>query len=369
MRTKIGRGQGHVAVMPVRYASPQTGRVSFPLQANSPCADIGRANNFGRLCHHESPSPIQLRTAIIDLGTNTFNLLIADVDAVRKTFTVSYSTKQAVKLGEGGLTDNLIRPQPMQRAKDALTAYMEQVRDSNCDRVLAFGTSAMRDAANAGELVQWAAAHLMLDVEVISGEEEARLITEGVRLAVPMDERPVLIMDIGGGSTEFIIANENDILWQRSYQLGISRLRQLLRPSDPVSLDDVTALEGVLTENLGEMTAQCRLHGVQTLIGSSGSFDSFMEMVWASKGIVREVNDVLNAPFDLSELADLNSTLLSLGFEQRKRVPGLVEMRVDTIHLASHMVQWVLRECGLNEAVLSTYALKEGVLHRVMEGR
>lgn len=309
-----------------------------------------------------------MRTAIIDLGTNTFNLLIAEVDEASVSFEVVLSVKQAVKLGEGGLLDGRIRPEPMQRAKDALTVYMAETQRHACQRVLAFGTSAMRDSTNSGELVQWASDTLGLTVEVISGEEEASLITGGVRLAVPMGDMPMLIMDIGGGSTEFIIANATEVFWQHSYQLGISRIRQTIAPCDPVSPDDLRALDALLDKELAELVRRCREHGVTTLIGSSGSFDSFMEMLWAAKGDPRGVNSVRSAPFDLAELEDLNSTLLALGFEQRKRIPGLVEMRVDTIHLASQMVQWVLHRCHLSEAMLSTYALKEGVLSRVMEG-
>jgi len=309
-----------------------------------------------------------LRTAIIDLGTNTFNLLIADVDADARAFAVVLSTKQAVKLGEDALTDGIIRPQPMQRAKDALTVYMAEAQRQGCSQVLAFGTSAMRDAKNAGELVQWAAQTIGLHISIISGDEEARLIAEGVRLAVPLGDIPVLIMDIGGGSTEFIIANATEVFWQRSYQLGISRVRQMLRPSDPITATDLAAFDRLLAEELGEMVQPCATHGITTMVGSSGSFDSFIEIIWATQGIVRLSNEVLTDRFDLSALAALNTRLLAMGFDERRLVPGLVEMRVDTIHLASHMVQWVLRTCALDAVVLSTYALKEGVLHRVMRG-
>jgi len=309
-----------------------------------------------------------LRTAIIDLGTNTFNLLIADVDADARTFAVILSTKQAVKLGEDALTDGIIRPLPMQRAKDALTVYMAEAQRQGCTQVLAFGTSAMRDAKNAGELVLWAAQTIGLHISIISGDEEARLIAEGVRLAVPLGDMPVLIMDIGGGSTEFIIANATEVFWQRSYQLGISRVRQMLRPSDPIIATDLAAFDSLLAAELVEMVQQCAKHGITTMVGSSGSFDSFIEMIWATQGIARLSNEVLTDRFDLSALAALNTRLLAMGFDERRLVPGLVEMRVDTIHLASHMVQWVLRTCALRELLLSTYALKEGVLHRVMRG-
>lgn len=306
-------------------------------------------------------------TAIIDLGTNTFNLLIAEVDAHAKAFKVVYSAKEAVKLGEGSLVDGLIRPAAMQRAQTALTGYMQEISRIGCTHVLATGTSAMRDSRNAGDLVQWAEEHLNLNIRIISGDEEAQLITEGVRLAVGLGEKPSLIMDIGGGSTEFIIANATEVFWQKSYQLGISRLRQVLRPNDPVTPSDLSAFDSYLRKELGDLIHKTRENQVSQLIGSSGSFDSFMEMLWASKGTPREAKEIRTDTFNASELSVLNDTLLSMDMEARRKIPGLVEMRVDTIHLASYMVQWVLRECRLTETVLSTYSLKEGMLHRIMQ--
>jgi exopolyphosphatase/guanosine-5'-triphosphate,3'-diphosphate pyrophosphatase len=209
---------------------------------------------------------------------------------------------------------------------------------------------------------------LGIDVQIISGLEEAQLIVEGVRLAVPMTEKLLLIMDIGGGSTEFIIANNESVFWKESYQLGVSRIRQLLQPEDPISPENLSSLDALLKSELSDLIFQCNRYGVQSMVGSSGSFDSFIEMIWAEKGDNTDVKSVLTDTFNLEALAVLNTKLLDGTFAERKAIPGLVEMRVDTIHIASFMVQWVLNHCHLNEVVLSTYALKEGVLSRIMKG-
>ena len=111
------------------------------------------------------------------------------------------------------------------------------------------------------------------------------------------------------------------------------------------------------------------MYGVKTLIGSSGSFDSFIEMIWAENGNFQLANSVKREEFNLDELKRLHEKLISYDYDTRKEIPGLVEMRVDTIHLASYMVQWVLSNCDLERLLLSSYALKEGVIHRVMENR
>jgi len=307
-----------------------------------------------------------LKVAIIDLGTNTFNLLIAEVEA--STFQVLFATKEAVKIGEGGILNGVISDDAIERAMRALEGYTQTIASFNCEKAFAFGTSAMRDAKNGGELVVRIKERLGIDVQIISGLEEAQLIVEGVRLAVPMTEKPVLIMDIGGGSTEFIIANNETVFWKESYQLGVSRIRQLLQPEDPISPENLSSLDALLKSELEDMIVQCNALGVQSMVGSSGSFDSFIEMIWAEKGDSTDVKSVLTESFNLDALAALNSKLLAGTFAERKAIPGLVEMRVDTIHIASFMVQWVLRHCQLNEVVLSTYALKEGVLARIMKG-
>lgn len=306
-----------------------------------------------------------MKAAIIDLGTNTFNLLIAEVNA--KSFAVLYAAKEAVKIGEGGILNGVISDDAIARAMRALEGYTQTIASFNCEKVFAFGTSAMRDAKNGGELVVRIKERLGIDVQIISGLEEAQLIVEGVRLAVPMTEKPVLIMDIGGGSTEFIIANNSSVFWKESYQLGVSRIRQLLQPEDPISPENLSSLDALLKSELSDLIAQCNALGVQSMVGSSGSFDSFIEMIWAENGDVTDVKSILTDTFNLDALAALNTKLLAGTFAERKAIPGLVEMRVDTIHIASFMVQWVLRHCQLNEVVLSTYALKEGVLSRIMK--
>ena len=309
-----------------------------------------------------------MRVAVIDLGTNTFNLLIVDIAGKGEYHSV-FNTKIAVKIGEGAMIAGKLLPEPMKRAKKALSEYLEIIEEHNCERTLAFATSGIRSTSNGADFVAEIKAELGLEISVIDGLEEASLIYEGVDLAIPFGDEPMLIMDIGGGSTEFIIANKSGVLWMKSYRLGISRVLQLIESSDPVTESDLQAFNALLAEQLTELLDNCKRYNVETLIGSSGSFDSFIEMIWAGKGTPKLANSVLREEFDLQELKGLHHKLITSGYETRKAIPGLVEMRVDTIHLASHMVQWTLSKCGLERLLLSSYALKEGVLHRVMEDR
>jgi len=309
-----------------------------------------------------------MRVAVIDLGTNTFNLLIVDVSSSGEYNSV-FNTKKATKIGEGAMIAGKLLPEPMQRAKDALAEYLGIIKEHNCDKTLAFATSGIRSTSNGADFVGEVKSELGLEIKTIDGLEEAKLIYEGVDLAIPFGDEPMLIMDIGGGSTEFIIADKTGVLWMKSYRLGISRVLQMLEPNDPVTESDAQSLNTLFAEQLSELLENCKMYGVKTLIGSSGSFDSFIEMIWAENGNFQLANSVKREEFNLDELKRLHEKLISYDYDTRKEIPGLVEMRVDTIHLASYMVQWVLSNCDLERLLLSSYALKEGVIHRVMENR
>ncbi len=309
-----------------------------------------------------------MRIAVIDLGTNTFNLLIVDVDDNRHHQSV-FNTKIAVKIGEGAMTKGLLQRGPMARGKKALAEYLEIISEHKCDKTFAFATSGIRSTSNGHVFVEEVKSELGLEINVIDGDEEAQLIYEGVDLAVKFEKEPMVVMDIGGGSTEFIIADNSGVLWKKSYMLGISRILQMLEPSDPLTQTDFENLDALFNERLVELKSECQRHGVKTLIGSSGSFDSFIEMIWAEDGSDKFANSVVCEEFDLTKLGSLHQKLIAADYGTRKAIPGLVEMRVDTIHLASYFVQWMLENCGLERLLLSSYALKEGVLHRALENR
>lgn len=309
-----------------------------------------------------------MRLAVIDLGTNTFNLLIVDFDTEGR-FKSIFNTKQAVKIGEGAMIKNLLQPEPMARGLKALSEYTEIIAEHNCNKTVAFATSGIRSTQNGVNFVADVKQKLGLEINIIDGDEEAQLIYEGVDLAIRFDDEPVVIMDIGGGSTEFIIADKTGVLWKKSYDLGISRILQMLEPNDPLSQNDFKRLDELFLNQLQELIKECKQRNVKTLIGSSGSFDSFIEMIWASKGETKLASSVVSDVFNLDELFQLHQKLIAFNYQERKAIPGLVEMRVDTIHLSSYLVQWVIEKCGLERLLLSSYALKEGVLHRALENR
>jgi exopolyphosphatase/guanosine-5'-triphosphate,3'-diphosphate pyrophosphatase len=306
-----------------------------------------------------------MRIAIIDLGTNTFNILIVEIEGKERKHI--FQTKLPVKLGEGGINDRIIQPVPFQRGLAALKEHQRTIEKYNVHTVYAFATSAIRDAVNGKEFVAEVKKETGFDVQIISGDKEAELIYLGVMDAVKMTEDLSLIIDIGGGSTEFIIANKHGIKWKHSFQLGAARLLERFNPSDPIREQEITALWDHLEKELVPLSNALEKFPVTELIGSSGSFDSLAEMI-AWKYYTPDILDnITEYEFNMSDCAEMYKLILRSTKAERMEMKGLVEMRVDMIVISSIIVYYVLSMYGIQRMRLSTYALKEGVLHELVK--
>jgi exopolyphosphatase/guanosine-5'-triphosphate,3'-diphosphate pyrophosphatase len=307
-----------------------------------------------------------MRLAVIDCGTNTFNLIIIDVHqrdgSGAKNYSKIFKTRIPVKLGEGAINQGFIAPGPFLRGLEAIEQLNEIIREKQVHNVMAFATSAIRDAKNGPEFVSLIREKFGIELNVIDGNREAELIYLGVREALPLTGHTSLIMDIGGGSTEFILANHKGMLWRQSFRLGAARLLERFSPSDPMAAEEIEQLHSYLREELQPLFETAATHLPAELVGSSGAFDSLVEMICGELGgeplldskTEYEVN--LGHYFKISELVR-RSTLM-----QRRQIKGLVPMRIDMIVISCLMVDFILKNMNLNRLRVSTYSLKEGAL-------
>lgn len=300
--------------------------------------------------------------AVIDLGTNTFNLLIAEYDG--NSYTILYKEELPVKLGEGGITKKIIAEAPFKRGIDALKKYREIIHTYNTENIHAFATSAIRSTQNGQEFVKQAFNETGISIKVIPGDDEASYICKGVKLAGLLDEMPSLIMDIGGGSTEFIIADDKELIWKQSFDLGVARLIQLFSPSDPVSKSDITRLCNYFDEILIPLFEQVNKFKPLQIIGCSGSFESFASMIQQEKEYVDD-SEIKNE-IALPEFLRLSETLVKSNEAERYKMRGLVAMRVDTIVFAVIFVKHLIEKLKIQKLLVSHYALKEGVLSDII---
>ncbi len=306
-----------------------------------------------------------MRIAVIDLGTNTFNLVIADQN--KSYYTIVHQDKFPVKLGEDGINLNIIQPGPFWRGVDYIEKILSIIKSFNVEKIHAFATSAIRDASNGSQFVSTIDKLFDLKITVITGSKEAELIYLGVKSALTIGNKNALIMDIGGGSTEFIIANDDKIVWKKSYKLGAARLLDKFNVDEPISSINIEAIECYLTEELTTLQKALSAYPVHELIGSSGSFDTFAEMICHQFYEPKLLNGKTTFEFNMQDLNEIHQQLLNSNKEQRLKMPGLIAMRADMIVIASVFVWYIIKNYKMTKVRLSTYSLKEGVLYKMIQ--
>ncbi|MDB5012599.1 MAG: exopolyphosphatase [Daejeonella sp.] len=306
------------------------------------------------------------RIAILDLGTNTFHLLIADVlnGQVEKEILKDY---RAVKLGEGGITKGFISDEAIQRGLNALREFKEIISQNQATQIKAVATSAIRDAKNGKDFIELISNKLQIEIEVINGEREAEIIYKGVRAAVKLDQNPVLIMDIGGGSVEFILANATHIFWKKSYPVGAARLMEQFHKTDPISAEDISKINTYFNESLTELFTQLDYYKPATLIGSAGAFETFAEVVTDQFNLPKENLEASEFTFNQEQLEIIWNIILQSSHDQRSKMPGIIPLRVDMIVVATILTQYIQQKSGIKALKLSGYALREGVLYDMIE--
>lgn len=307
-----------------------------------------------------------MKIAVIDLGTNTFNILIVEI-APNYSYDIIFQTKLPVKLGEGGINKNIIQPVPFQRGIDALRQHQKTIEKHGVQKVYPFATSAIRDAKNGVDFVKKLKLETGYEVQVISGDREAELIYYGVRQAVQMHSEASLIIDIGGGSTEFVIANKDKIYWKQSFLLGGARLLEKFTPSDPITGIETAAIEKYFSDELSPLFDALKKYPVKELIGSSGSFDSLAEMIAHKFHSPDILDNKTEYCFDLHEFSMIHDIILRSSRNERLHLKGLVEMRVDMIVVSSILVNFILNIFQIKQMRLSTFSLKEGVLYEILK--
>ncbi|MEY3397687.1 MAG: hypothetical protein RL220_281 [Bacteroidota bacterium] len=305
-----------------------------------------------------------VRVGIIDCGSNTFNLLIAEVDAEKKWSTL-FQNKIAVKLGAGSYETGNITASRFIRGIDALYCHRSNLNNFGCTQWMAFATSAIRDASNGVDFVRAVQQVAGIDVRVLNGDEEAEFIYEGVRQTIDLDDKPALMMDIGGGSTEFIIGDSKKIYWKQSLQLGVSRLFDLVKPSERIRHDEIIELRHILDEHLRGLKEALNQFPCSVLVGSSGSFDTISAMYRHANALPPDAISKLNE-IPLAAYPGLHTWLMGSTFAERLAHPVIPELRAEFMPLSSYLIHYILQIHPFTQMYQSAYSLKEGVISRLI---
>jgi exopolyphosphatase/guanosine-5'-triphosphate,3'-diphosphate pyrophosphatase len=300
-----------------------------------------------------------MNIAIVDCGTNTFNLLIAEVNA--SGWKVVFKNNLPVKLGAGGFEKKEIIPSRFIRGIDALKAHSANIANFGCQKTFAFATSALREAHNGGAFIKKAEAVTGIHIELVDGNKEAELIFEGVRQSGALSDHTNLIMDIGGGSTEFVIARNNQILWKQSFLLGVSRIYDAIKPADRLRHEDISALRQLLNKQLHTLKEALQQHPCQRLVGSSGSFDTLLAL-YRHQAKMESQSPGPSNEIPIKTFPSVHTMLMGSTFEERLKHPCIPSVRAEYMPLSSFLVKYVLELNQFESMYQSSYALKEGAI-------
>ena len=295
--------------------------------------------------------------AALDLGTNTFHILIADID--KNVFHKVYQERIFTKLGEEGTQK--IGKRSFQRGIEALDHFNNLIKEHKVDHIKALGTAALRDASNGADFIKEAAEKFDIHIELIDGLREADFIYRGVQLAIPQQNAPYIIMDIGGGSVEFIIANSSQIVYKESFKIGLSPLHSVVDISNVARVEDVAQIHRWLVGKLGNLYKAIQQYNPQNLIGSAGAFEVLLSM----NG--NDFNQSTWSSITQSNLSKLYIKVLGSSRDEKLSMLGLPVERVDYISAALVLIWHVMDTVSPEQILISKYALKEGVLSTFLD--
>lgn len=304
------------------------------------------------------------KVAILDLGTNTFNLLLVKITP--SAYYIFRNEKISVKIGKAGINQGVITPEAQQRALDALDIYKEIIDKEQISKVYGFATSAFRNAENGEQFKELIKRKTGFEVNIISGDAEAAYIYEGVKTAFDIGGNPALIMDVGGGSVEFVICDRDQVFWKQSIDIGAQRLLDWFHEIDPLPFAEVQKLNDFFATKLDTLKEQIELFKPNCLIGSSGTFDTLSEI--HQHRINRFLQgDEAELPLTVEGFETSYQQVISLDKASRLEIPGMLEMRADMIVVVACLVKYVIDTYNFSQIRVSAHSLKEGIIHTIQQ--
>ncbi len=300
-----------------------------------------------------------MRLATIDIGSNSIHLVIADV-ASDGGITVVERAKEMVRLGRGVFITGRISRDAMNLGVRTLRTFARLARVRRAERIRAVATSAVREAQNGDVLVTRARREAGLQVKVISGREEARLIYRAAAHSLGLDGSPYLLVDVGGGSVELALVRGGGPLWLHSLPLGVARLTEQFLPIDPPTPKQRRQLVAYLEEELYDLLRDVRRFGTTRAVGTSGTVHVLVGMVHAARG--EQPTRLHGTSVTRRDIAHVRRVVLGCEPGRRLTLPGMDAKRADLMPAAVILLESILRGGRIQELVACGWALREGIL-------
>ncbi len=301
----------------------------------------------------------------IDIGTNSVHMVVVRIDPSLPAFSIMAREKDTVRLGDREPKTGKLSKAAMERAIAALKRCKDLATSLNVHQLIAVATSATREASNGEEFLQMIEKEVGLCVDVISGQEEARRIYLGVLSCTDFQNQPQIIIDIGGGSTELILADSNEARFLSSTRIGAVRLTQDFVTTDPISPTELAYLRayvrGMLERAVEEIGTQLKPGEIPQLIGTSGTIETLITIQALEK--TGEIPSPLNG-YQISrrEIKDLVKRFSTLNYQARLNIPGMSDKRAEIILAGSIILLEAMTMLQIDKLTLCERALREGVI-------
>ncbi|MGY1685880.1 MULTISPECIES: Ppx/GppA phosphatase family protein [unclassified Geodermatophilus] len=314
------------------------------------------------------------RVAAIDCGTNSIRLLVADVPP-EGAHTDLLRRMEVVRLGQGVDATGRLAPEAIERTRVVLAEYAAQARDLGATAVRMVATSATRDAANRADFEAMVLATLGRPPDVVPGDEEARLSFLGATASLaaaaaahggPPPRPPYLVVDIGGGSTEFVLGDASGVRAARSVDVGCVRLTERHLHGDPPTADEIGASEADIRAALAEVAAAVPVEEAVTLVGLAGSVTTVAALALRLPAYDAEAIHGSRVP--VSAVRSVTAGLLTATRERRAAYPVMHPGRVDVIGAGALVLRVVMDAFALDEVVVSEHDILDGIALRLARG-
>jgi len=308
------------------------------------------------------------RLAAVDIGTNSFHLVIAEVEGNSGNFKILGREKEIVRLGTGSTDMKYLSENAMTRGINTLKRF-KGLADSASAPLRAIATSAVREAKNQNVFIERALKEAGVKIEIASGFEEARFIYLGILQALPVFDKKILLIDIGGGSTEFLIGERRDVFYDNSLKLGAIRLTQRFFNSGKTDSKAVKDCRRFIRGTMNPVTRQIENYAFETVVGSSGTISNIANMIRAAINGEPE-NKLNNFTFTKDELHEVTEKIIEAKTEKQiLKIPGLDPSRADIITAGALILEQIFKELKIKQLTVSDYALREGIILDTIEAR
>ena len=303
-----------------------------------------------------------MKIAVIDLGTNGFRLQIAETFEAGK-FEIIHRESNELKLASEGI--HRIGAAPFQRGVAAMQHFANVLKQHNVLKINAFGTAALRLAENGAEFIETVKHKTGIAIELISGAREAELIYKGMRLGFPFplefprsSIEPVVMIDVGGGSVEFIIADADKMLWAKSFDIGVTILKQRFHKNDPILCSEIEVIEAFLDNKTQDLMRAFEEFQPKIPVIACGTLDFMVK-------IMRGGYEKPYFELDKIRFQSFYQQLTFLDENTLYNTPGVPKDKVEMLAVSMVLMDWIMRKLEAEKLIASAYSMKQGMFYEM----